>query len=81
MHTNSKSLIVYFQRERVDTFDIPRCVVTDILSKTMVFINCQELVTFLTPLMIIIHNYARVSYTLIKSMKQNAQLMAGSQQE
>lgn len=46
-----------------------------------VFNSCIELVTFFLPLVIIIHNYARVSYRLVKSLKQNAKLMEGTHQE
>ena len=45
----------------------------------VVFINCLEVVTFLIPLILIINNYARTSYTLMKSLKENVQLIEGTQ--
>lgn len=50
-------------------------------SKYVVFTNSLEVITFGVPLIVIIHNYFRVSNTLLKSLKQNAQLREGNQQE
>ena len=72
---------VYFQYEIVDKFEIRECAFKSYTSEIAVFYNCLEVFTFIVPLIMIIHNYARVSYTLIKSLKQNAQLMEGNQQE
>ena len=74
--------IFYFQYEHFDKdFDIKRCLTSDVISRMTVFYYCMGLFTFIVPLIIIIHNYARVSYTLVKSLKQNAQLMEGNEQE
>ena len=70
-----------FQDEHIDENDIRRCISKSTTSRMAVFLTCLPIVTFIVPLMIIIHNYSRVSHTLIKSLKQNTQLMEGSQQE
>ena len=58
-----------------------RCVYREYESKFVVFVNSFEVVTFGIPLIIIIHNYTRVSYTLVKSLKQNLKLTEGNKQE
>ena len=73
---------VYFQIEHFDDqLEVHTCRPKLPVTEMAIFLYCLTLVTLVIPLIIIIHNYARVSYTLVKSMKQNAKLMEGNQQE
>ena len=74
--------LFYFQVEKYNyVFDFYVCDNKSTVSRMAVFNYCLGLVIFIVPLIIIIHNYTRVSHTLVKSLKQNTKLMEGNEQE
>ena len=82
MFSQFQGIFICLQHEITDEdWDIKQCAVKSRTSNLALFSLSVCTTAFVIPMMIMAHNYVRVSYTLLKSLKQNVKLMEGNPSE